>query len=242
MLLESLIKDEQRVTFDCCKATVIRGVTVEIADIHYSAAEIRNAIKLGLVRLVGPEPVSQQSMTALVRKIKLRNRTPHLLTLECIKGSVASGSFVDIPENLMNEREIQNALAWNMLEDVENPRPVMEAGDPLSLDEISVGDIELASQEIPTTSKTPVARPNQQQRPNQSQRPRVNTARRAVRPIHGGGDSDVNLYSESSVRDQKPTRRRAAGSSGPIPIDVDSSGPISTSLPEISFDEIFEGQ
>jgi hypothetical protein len=236
MVLESLIKDDQKVTFDCCKATITKGGMVEIPDIHYSHAEIRGAIKLGLVRLVGPEPAVVQSSMHLIKKIKLRNRSPHLLTFECVKGSVVSGACIDIPETLMNEREIQNALAWNMLEDAENPKPIAPAGDPISLDEITVGDVELATQAIPTSSA-----PQEHPRQTQTQRPMraQPTRRQSAKPIGRAGDKEVELYSESVVRDHKPTKRRAAGTSAPIPIDADESTP---SVPEISFDDIFEGQ
>jgi hypothetical protein len=244
MILESLIKDDQRVTFDCCKATISKGGIVEIPDIYYSSAEVRGAIKLGLVRLVGAEPMAAPSELTVIKKTRYRNRSPHLLTFECVKGSVPKGGFIDIPDNLMHEREIQNALAWNMLENVDNPRPVIEAGPPAVLEEISVGDVELATQVIPTTSQQPkrLSTPPTPIQVPAAARPRPRRAGGA-RPISRSSDREGgDLYSESQVRDVRATRRNVAGSSAaPIEIDVNSSEPASGS-PEISFDDIFEGQ
>lgn len=232
MTLESLITDEQKVTFDCCKATITKGKFIEVPDVFYDAGEIQGAIKLGLVRLVGPAPVTvAAALGPVVRKIKLRNRLGSPIALDCVKGHVPAGGTIEIPENLMHEREIQNAISWNMLEDVDNPKPTAEAGLPAVVEEISVGDVDLnVSTQIIET------RPRQAEKPEPKRAVRQAARKPAVRPIQRSADREGDdLYVETQVM-ERPAARRG---SPPISIDVES-GP--ESVPEVSFDDIFEGQ
>ena len=145
MILESLIKDERKITFDCAKATMRRGSKIEIADEYWKSKEIQNAIKMGLVAIVGPEPILPQEPMGIApeKKIRFRNNHPTKLCFECIRDYVESGKIVWIPGSKIDEPEIRNAIFAGWLTNEDNPEatPQPTRGPAIQLEELTIDDI-----------------------------------------------------------------------------------------------------
>lgn len=145
MILKSLIEDERKLTIDCCKATIKKNMTVEIPDEMFRNAEVQGAIKLGFVKVIGDEPKPQPVPAAvMVPEKKLKNVTTMRISLDCIKGLVMPGCYIDIPVDKIEFSEVQNAIQSGWLVDEENPLPPkpLPSTNFIPLEELTVGDIQ----------------------------------------------------------------------------------------------------
>jgi hypothetical protein len=158
MILESLIKDGSKLTLDCAKATLSKGSKVEIADEYWLKPEVQNAIKLGLVRLVGSPPPATPATSAKVEenRKKFRSAWTSKLTFDCIKDYVDPGGIIHIPESKLTNSEVQNAIAWGMLVDPDMTAAPMarRPSPPVEIDEIKVGGAK--PDKAAPTAKSPV--------------------------------------------------------------------------------------
>ena len=141
MIVKSLIENDMKVALDCAKATLVKGGKIKIADELYDHAEIQGAIKAGYAEIEGEPPQCSKAKVEEKKK-KLKNIDPkkRKIAIECIKGTVEYGEFIEVPESAMNTKEIQNAIAWGMLEDPEAPPKIADVGQskPLVIDEAKV--------------------------------------------------------------------------------------------------------
>jgi hypothetical protein len=144
MIIESLIKDESKLTLDCAKATLHRGSKVELDDSTYWTKEVQGAIKLGMIRIIGdpPPPMKVQEEGAPEKKIKYKSLHSSKLCFESLKDYVDPGNFIHIPESKIHEREIQNAIAWGMIEPADGPKGVVKTRltTPVKIDEFTATD------------------------------------------------------------------------------------------------------
>jgi hypothetical protein len=196
MILESLINDGSKVALDCAKTSVTgpAGSKVEIADALFWHPEVQGAIKLGFAKPLGdipPEPPAAVA-TAAEKKVKFKNNYKTKLTFDCIKGTVEPGHFIEIPVSKVNDAEVANAVAYGMLEDVDNPKPPKaEPSEPVDLEEVKVSD-------------GPAAPPA----PSAKAKPKPITGKKAkpiskAKDVEDAVDEDKNdpLYIESKIQD-----------------------------------------
>ena len=157
MILESQIGDDRVLTLDCAKATLRKGSRVEIPDDCFGKAEVQNAIRMGLIRLIGTPPAG----VSLFDEPKHRFRNAHgtRLTFECIKGTVDPGKTLAIPESKVNEREVQNAIAWGYLLDLDGGLAGTPVGNqpPVVIDEVRITE---GTKDSPSVKSVQVQRPN----------------------------------------------------------------------------------
>jgi hypothetical protein len=183
MILESLIQNEMRVCLDCAKATLVKGSRITIPDDFYQHKDVQGAIAAGFAKLVGEPPAAYANKPKEKTK-KLRNIYKSKIAFECIKGTVEPGMLIEIPESAMNFKEIQNALAWNMLADPEAP-PVIA---------------DVAASKAATIEEVKLAAPGKQAQGKKSKKAkainRVADAEEAEEK-----DEDIALYKESKVID-----------------------------------------
>lgn len=271
IILESLIKDNSKLTFDCAKATISRDERIEIKDDLYWNPEIQNAINMGLVKLNGPVPPLPDENLPGNTRVKLRNvsesriafdciqdsagpnqlilvpvnklgepevqnainmglikpeeelpditspsnegpkkrllinTSENVLALECIKRFVAPNMTVEVPEDKIDEKEIQNALAWGILLDPLNPPPPVEKGvaEEDNVDEVKVmvdetGPTEPKPRQAAKTAKRTKSRPKAKAEPQAIK----------AKPIVSRADSDEDILTPSKIID-KPAKRRA---------------------------------
>ena len=144
MIVESLIKDESKLTLDCAKATLHKGSKVEIEDALYWGPEIQGALKLEMIRIIGkiPDPLPEAPAKAEEKKIKYRNMHATKICFECVKDYADPGNFINIPESKVQEREVQNAIAWGMIERVDGPKDAVKTRQtiPVEIDEFTATD------------------------------------------------------------------------------------------------------
>jgi hypothetical protein len=161
MLLKSNISDATILSIDCAKAQIGKGQTIDISDEYWRTAEIQDALKLGFISLVGDPPKlseRQESATVLVEKLRFINLTKSKIAFECVVGQdkdgrdikwidyVASRAVLLVPITALADIQIQNAIAWHMIKqlDEENklePETTEFKADPVKLEEITNDDI-----------------------------------------------------------------------------------------------------
>ena len=145
MILESKITDASKLALDCAKATMEKGSKIDIEDIHYKSPEVQDAIKLGLISVVGQPPVFPEEPLGFEpeKLIRFRNNYSTKLCFECIKDYADPGMFVRIPVCKIDEPEIRNAInaGWLINEDNPEQNPVIHSGTPVHLDELKASDI-----------------------------------------------------------------------------------------------------
>lgn len=236
MILESLITDESKVTLDCCKALITRGGLIEISDEFWNNREVQGAIRGGYIRLVGNPPAQSVNVAGQPeRKFRLRNCGVSAIALDCTKGRVGPAEIVEITEQQLNSREVQNAISWRLLEDVDNPPAPQEdmANNPAKLDELTSQDIEFASLlpevQAKTATQTDIV-------PQRKQK-RVPATRTKPKPIMASREDD--LYRPSQVIDRQPTGRQVSEPANPIELDIGGGGSAKESNDDFSFGDIF---
>lgn len=221
MIIESLIQDASRVTFDCAKATIQRGSRIDIEDKFYAEKEIQNAIKLGLCAIIGEPPVlpAAQAASAPEKTVRFRNNFNSKLCFECIKDYADVGMIVHIPVGKLDEPEVRNAIAagWILNEDNPELNPTIYHGAPLHLEELTANDIldtRVAAPAEDLPAGVPAARP----------KPKAQTQIKAKR-VSSTGEVDEesdssDLYRESKVIEPKsPSKRREAPKAAPLIVD-----------------------
>jgi len=185
MILKSLIQDESKLSLDCARATVKKGMIIELPDNLYTNKEIQTAIKIGMLILVGDPPKmvpEEKANTAEEKKIKLRCNPKVLgkVAFDCIKDGVSAGQVLWVPQSKMYHPEIQNALSSGILEDpsgdIQPNRPIHQ---PVTIEEVRV------TEEEARTTVPPQRTPN----PRRAARSTTRTASQTARPIRraGGG-------------------------------------------------------
>lgn len=191
MILQSLITDKSYVSFDCAKTKVTKGSVIEIADRFYWEKEIQNAIKLGLIKVVGDvptnQPVPEQKKEEKKIKLLCNPRVQGTIAFDCIKDFVTAGKFLWVPESRMDHPEIQNALDSGILQDPENKIQVTEVPihTPVALHEVSVTQEEATS----STPRNVVSNRNRR-RTRQATSP---IRARPISRVRGSGDGEEGL-------------------------------------------------
>lgn len=143
MIIESLISDASKVTLDCAKATLAKGSKIEILDEFYGNTEVQNAIKMGMIKVVGTPPALPLSSRAEDKMLRFRNVYKNKLAFECVRAPVAPGEIIFIPTSKVTSAEVRNAIEFGMLEDVDAvvaPPPKVRTG-PVALEEMNAKDI-----------------------------------------------------------------------------------------------------
>jgi hypothetical protein len=145
MILQSLITDARRISFDCCKKTMAKNDSLELPDSLYQNAEIQGAIKLGFVKLVGNTPIAYEAATIVrLKEKRIKNISTLKIGLDCIKGTVMPGQTVTITEDKFVSLEVQNALSMGVLMDLDNPTQLVDQlgpFEPAVLNELTNADI-----------------------------------------------------------------------------------------------------
>lgn len=143
MILESNINDESKVTFDCAKATIGKGSRISIDDIYWNETEIQNAIRMGLITLIGPIPILPNSTSQPERKIRFRNMHSSKLCFESFKDYADPGHIVWVPSSKVDEPEVRNAIAAGFLFNEDDPAstPPRTYSDPVTLIELTSQDL-----------------------------------------------------------------------------------------------------
>lgn len=223
MIIESLISDDKRVAFDCCKATIARGDTIEIRDEFYHHAEIQGAIKLGLVKIVGDAPTVANPADAIVadeRCVKFVSRAGTTMAFDCIKKYVAPNDFILVPESKLEHAEIRNAIdsGWLVNPEVPATAPVGRT-DPVAVDEVAIVD------------KVPASRPRRRRVQAAPAEPAIRARRVASSSESDDSASEDDasageMYSESRVIDRNvdnPLRqRKPAAPAKPVLVEDDN--------------------
>lgn len=221
MIIESLIQDASRVTFDCAKATIQRGSRIEIEDKFYKEKEIQNAIKLGLCALVGEPPilVVEKGPNAPEKSVRFRNNFNSKLCFECIKDYADPGMIVHIPVSKLDEPEVRNAIAagWILNEDNPELNPTIYAGAPLQLEELTANDI-LDTRITPAAADLPAGVPAARPRPKAQSQIKAKRVSSTGEVDEESDSSD--LYRESKVIEPKsPSKRREVPKAAPLIVD-----------------------
>jgi len=225
MIIESLIQDESKVTFDCAKATISRGSRIEIEDKFWAENEIQGAIRLGFCAIVGEPPVLPAVVAAAgpEKTVRFRNNFDSKLCFECIKDYADPGMLVRIPISKLDEPEVRNAIAAGWLLNEDNPElnPTIYTGAPLHLDELTTSDIDTSPQRtatvLPATilpGGVPAVRPTPKAAQSQIKAKRVSST--------GEVDEEADtsdLYKESKVHVPKSTSQRKAPRAAPLIIE-----------------------
>ena len=150
MILEDMMKDGRRITFDCVfqkrgECCTLGGSVskIEMDDSFYGEKEVQNAIKQDLVKVVGEPPVLVQSAPkAEERKVRLRNVWGSKIAIDCIRDYVEPGHVISVAESVLLTEEVRNALESRMLVDADAPEmPAMERDTTAVLTELGSGDI-----------------------------------------------------------------------------------------------------
>lgn len=261
MILESHIRDESKITFDCAKATLHRGSKVNIDDIHYKSPEIQNAIRMGLVSIVGQPPVFPEEAIGLEpeKLIRFRNNYSTKLCFECIKDYADPGMMVRVPVSKLEEPEIRNAIhcGWLVNEDNPEQNPVVFSGPPLQLEELRTSDIltgvesDLARDLAQALKKPVTAQALPENVP--ATRPKAKRglpasqikAKRVASSGEGGDDEDAgldDLYRPSEVRlPKQPAMKKPV--SKPVPMPVEDTEPGEGPRDDdFDFTDIFSGK
>lgn len=158
MILESLIEDAMTLTFDCAKAKIARGDTIEIDDKHWRSNEIQGAIKQGFVRLVGsppklPEEKPEQRIEDEPTKAYV-NVSPTKIAFEIMTGknddvgepirwkeyAEPNGGVLNVPLSLIHDKQIRNALGWGLLIDPSGQKKSSKNA-PVSIEELTEEDL-----------------------------------------------------------------------------------------------------
>jgi len=153
MILRALFQDESRITFDCAKATMLKGSIIDISDAHWKQPEIQNAIRMGLVELVGPEPILPGEALGMSpeQEIRFRNVYDSKLCFDCMKSYVDPGKIISISVSKIDMVEIRNAISYGWLVNVETENdnvPHRGLTAPVLLEELTAKDI------LPPSEKT----------------------------------------------------------------------------------------
>lgn len=202
MILESRIIDESKVTFDCAKATIEKGSKISIDDSFYKFEEIQNAIKMGLVALIGPAPVLPEENAALPeRKVRFRNTYITKLCFECLKDYADPNMILHVPVSKLDELEIRNAISagWIVNED-EPPTTPLGRSTPVHLEELTAADIITAPQpkaEAMKSNDLPEGIPAT--RPVKGKKQAVIKAKKISSKNEDNDDEDNELFKESEV-------------------------------------------
>lgn len=229
MIVESLIKDESRLTLDCAKATLHRGSKVEIDDSTYWTKEVQGAIKLGMIRVVGepPPPMKVQEEGAPEKKIKYKSIHSTKLCFESLKDYVDPGNFIHVPESKISEREIQNAIAWGMIERVDGPKDAVKVRltTPVKIDEFTAVDAvdsvpapekELEETKVLTEEEQAIVK-------NRAKNKKAVAAKEEFKPksISSNVESGDELYSETKVVDPATKASKIAPKQAPVLVEGD---------------------
>lgn len=164
MILNSLITDDSRLTLDCAKATILKGNKIDIPDDLYYHTEVQEALSLGIIELVGDVPEPPPGFSAPAETKSYKNNTKTRLTFDCIKASVGPEEVIDIPADMLEAYEIDNAISNDMLvpeakedagnvgEDTEEPAeeeaeeeapdPETDEPDGMLFEEVTVEEVE----------------------------------------------------------------------------------------------------
>jgi hypothetical protein len=224
MILESLITDGSKLTLDCAKATLSKGSKIEIPDEFYSKSEVQNAIKMGLIRIVGSPPiVAAAALAQDENRRKFRSAWGSKLTFECLKDYVDPGGFINIPESKLTNSEVQNAIAWGMLVDPAAPKVERRSLHKAEIDEIKV-DAKAAS---------PRARPA----PAAKSPVKAKKISKSDDISDADSDDDGGLYKESTVIVPKAEQPLAAKDTGKPAPDSDKKAETKS---RFDFLDIFE--
>lgn len=224
MIVKSLIKDESKLTLDCAKATLAKNSKVEIEDAFYWNPEVQGAMKLGMIEIVGkpPAPLPETAATPEEPKIKYRNVHDSKICFECIKDYADPGQFIHIPESkIATEREIQNAIAWGMIERADGkdaPHAPKARPKPVKIDEFGTddavepaGDISSASQMSKPLDKGNLSSEEKKIAKSRSKKSK-SKAKQDFKP-KAISSSDVqegdDLYSETKVVDPSSQPKKA---------------------------------
>lgn len=228
MIIESLIQDASKLTFDCAKATLEKGSKIQIDDIHWKALEVQNAIAAGLCILVGPPPIlPEERKLEPEHKVRFRNQYITKLCFECVKDYADPGMIVHIPVSKLEEPEIRNAISAGWLTNEDNPEltPPRSRTAPVQLMELDSSDIldtessaafqaGKPAKEQPLPEGVPTKRPSQKKVANsQIKAKKIGSAHEE----DDGGD----LYKESQVimPKQPSGSKKQAPKAAPLIVD-----------------------
>lgn len=212
MILECLLQDKSRLTLDCAKTSLGKGDHREIKDEFYSSAEIQNAIKMGLIRLVGDPPAMTSTVVGVEKSHPFRNTHKTRLAFECVRGGVSPGAIIQIPASKLQAEEIRQAVIFGMLEDIDHvivkaPRPLADAA-PLALEELTAKDII----EAPTKARPPVKKGGVKAKP-------ISRAA-SDEGVEEGGEDESHLFAESRVIDPSDAAPKKKPKAMPVDEDV----------------------
>jgi len=263
MIVKSLIEDDSKLTLDCAKATLHKDSKVEIEDVFYWNPEVQGAMKLGMIEVVGKPPPKPKDTddTPEEKKIKYRNVHDSKICFECIKDYADPGQFIHIPESkISTEREIQNAIAWGMIERADGkntPQAPKASRQAVKIDEFDADDAKdelagLVKEPLPEVELSEADKKIAKSRSKKTKakkkaksKAKKDAKKSDFKPkaisssgVEDGGD---DLYSETKVVDPSAEPKKK---DEPLPVDAVEEDPV-TGMPRKSksfgFMDVFEG-
>ena len=235
MIVESLIQDESKLTLDCAKATLHKGSKAEIEDALYWTPEVQGAIKLGMLRVVGktPDPLPVEAGKP-EEKFKYKNVHTTKVCLECIKDYADPGGIISIPESKIPEREVQNAIAWGMLERVDGPKDEIKPrlNVPVVIDEFTSSDaVDSEAKDVltdlPPVEEKPLSEDekaivaSRSRKPKKEKAPKEEFKPKAISSSAELDDSDDGFYSETKVVDPETKHAKKAAPQASVLVEGD---------------------
>lgn len=238
MIVESLIQDDSKWTLDCAKATFHKGSKAEVEDSLYWGAEVQGALKMGLIRIIGkiPDPLPEAPAKAEERKVKYRNIYSTKLCFECLRDYADPGCFIHIPESKIQEREIQNAIAWGMIEREDGPKDAVKTRQtiPVKIDEFTAVDAtdseaKAIIDSLPPVEEKPLPPEEKAIAAARSKKTAKKAAEKAeFKPKAISSNSDLDsedsgseLYSETKVVDPTPKPKKQASPPASVLVEGD---------------------
>lgn len=209
MIIETLMKDESKLAFDCAKATLQKGAIerIEIDDIHYKSKEIQNALNAKLIRIIGPIPTllaEEAKPNEPEQTIEFVNNYRYTLSFDCMKKSVESGKKIKIPLSKIDSNEVQTSIARGWISDIENPLPMPTGSSPVQLEELTAGDlIEPVKEAMKEPAVPPRIAKGRASRSPRSRQRAATTSQIKAKPIGRANDEDDSndLFKESQLID-----------------------------------------
>lgn len=226
MILRSLFEDDMTLSFELVegwdeeklgfgadepmdhklqvKARMGKGDEIDVPDMFWGHPEIVGAINMGLIELVGKPPKTRAKPEEVEeKKVRLVNKSSSKLAFECIKDYVEPGQNLWVPESKMDEREIQNALDWGLLQDPSVKED--ESSEDGAGERFSSADLEEVSVKASrSTRKKRSSRKTTSKKTSPMKAKKITKSEDSE--VEDGDDDGIDLFSESKVIDTKATK------------------------------------
>lgn len=186
MIIESLIKDDVTVSFDCCKTAIKKGGTITVSDEFYYDREIQGAQKQGLIRITSKAPAKFLADEKTVEKrIRLQNLTKSIVSLDCIKTSILPEESIEASETVLKDKEVSTAISSKLIKNMGyiNAKKI-ESKAPIAIAEKEVEQSEFDWPAEPQKTKKISKPKNKIVKPKKAQAKQNKTTKEILIPEH----------------------------------------------------------